>query len=307
MVDIPLMASLLSALKNDCRLILVGDPDQLPSVGPGQLFDHLIRSGVVPMVRLTEIFRQAQQSAIIMNAHMVNQGEMPLLVNRGKSDFFFMRRSDGQAAVETIVELCQRRLPQNMGIPVEQIQVLSPTRKYVTGTANLNQALQEALNPPSPDKAERKYGSVIFRVGDRVMQVRNNYDVMWREEQGLKGGMGIFNGDIGVITDIGQRGEVVTVNFEGRVVEYTADMLPELELAYAMTVHKAQGSEYRAVVLAAFSGAPMLLTRGVLYTAITRAKDLLIIVGNDQVIYKMVENDRQTRRYSGLRARLVEG
>jgi exodeoxyribonuclease V alpha subunit len=139
------------------------------------------------------------------------------------------------------------------------------------------------------------------------MQVRNNYDVMWREEQGLKGGMGIFNGDIGVITDIGQRGEVVTVNFEGRVVEYTADMLPELELAYAMTVHKAQGSEYRAVVLAAFSGAPMLLTRGVLYTAITRAKDLLIIVGNDQVIYKMVENDRQTRRYSGLRARLVEG
>jgi exodeoxyribonuclease V alpha subunit len=307
MVDIPLMASLLSALKNDCRLILVGDPDQLPSVGPGQLFDHLIRSGVVPMVRLTEIFRQAQQSAIIMNAHRVNQGEMPLLVNRGKSDFFFMRRSDGQAAVETIVELCQRRLPQNMGIPVEQIQVLSPTRKYVTGTANLNQALQEALNPPAPDKAERKYGSVIFRVGDRVMQVRNNYDVMWREEQGLKGGMGIFNGDIGVITEIGQRGEVVTVNFEGRVVEYTADMLPELELAYAMTVHKAQGSEYRAVVLAAFSGAPMLLTRGVLYTAITRAKDLLIIVGNDQVIYKMVENDRQTRRYSGLRARLVEG
>jgi exodeoxyribonuclease V alpha subunit len=194
-----------------------------------------------------------------------------------------------------------------MGIPVEQIQVLSPTRKYVTGTANLNQALQEALNPPAPDKAERKYGSVIFRVGDRVMQVRNNYDVMWREEQGLKGGMGIFNGDIGVITEIGQRGEVVTVNFEGRVVEYTADMLPELELAYAMTVHKAQGSEYRAVVLAAFSGAPMLLTRGVLYTAITRAKDLLIIVGNDQVIYKMVENDRQTRRYSGLRARLVEG
>jgi exodeoxyribonuclease V alpha subunit len=139
------------------------------------------------------------------------------------------------------------------------------------------------------------------------MQVRNNYDVMWREEQGLKGGMGIFNGDIGVITEIGQRGEVVTVNFEGRVVEYTADMLPELELAYAMTVHKAQGSEYRAVVLAAFSGAPMLLTRGVLYTAITRAKDLLIIVGNDQVIYKMVENDRQTRRYSGLRARLAEG
>lgn len=305
MVDIPLMASLLAALKNDCRLILVGDPDQLPSVGPGQLFDHLIRSGVVPTVRLTEIFRQAQQSAIVMNAHMVNQGQFPQLANRGAKDFFFLRRTDGQGAVDTILDLCQRRLPENMGIPADQIQVLSPTRKYVTGTANLNQSLQAVLNPPGPEKRERKFGSFTFRTGDRVMQVRNNYDVMWREEQGLKGGMGVFNGDIGVITDISERGEVVTVNYEGKVVEYTADMLPELELAYAMTVHKAQGSEYRAVVLAAFSGAPMLLTRGVLYTAITRAKDLLIIVGNEQVIYKMVDNDRQARRYSGLRARLV--
>ena len=306
MVDLPLMASLLAALKSNCRLVLVGDADQLPSVGPGQLFDHLIRSGVVPMVRLTEIFRQAQKSAIVMNAHLVNQGQLPPLTNRGSSDFFFLRRNDGQAAVETILDLCSRRLPQGMGIPPDQIQVLSPTRKYLTGTANLNQSLQAVLNPPSPEKAERKFGSIVFRVGDRVMQVRNNYDVMWRQENSLKGGMGVFNGDIGVISEISERGEVVTVNFEGKLVEYTADMLPELELAYAMTVHKSQGSEYRAVVLAAFSGAPMLLTRGVLYTAITRAKDLLVIVGRNEIIYKMVSNDRQARRYTALRARLVD-
>ncbi|MCD7928865.1 MAG: ATP-dependent RecD-like DNA helicase [Clostridiales bacterium] len=307
MVDIPLMAALLSALKNECRLVLVGDPDQLPSVGPGQLFDHLIRSGVVPVVRLTEIFRQAQQSAIVMNAHRVNQGQMPQLANQGEGDFFFLRRMDGEAAVETILDLCKRRLPENMHIPANQIQVLSPTRKYVTGTANLNSALQAALNPPSPDRNERKFGSLVFREGDRVIQVRNNYDIMWQEKRTGKAGMGVFNGDIGEITHIGPKGEVVTVNFEGKLVDYTADMLSELELAYALTVHKAQGSEYRAVILAACSGAPMLLTRGVLYTAITRAKELLIIVGNDQVVYRMVENDRQARRYSGLRARLAAG
>lgn len=305
MVDVPLMAALLGALKNDCRLILVGDPDQLPSVGPGQLFDHLIRSGVVPMVRLTEIFRQAQQSAIVMNAHAVNEGEMPPLVNKNSKDFFFLRRMEGQSAVDTILDLCARRLPENMGIPIDQIQVLSPTRKYITGTNNLNQSLQAVLNPPDPTKNERKFGAVTFREGDRVMQVRNNYDVMWREQGGRKGGMGVFNGDIGEIISIGERGELLTVNFDGRLVDYTSDMLPELELAYAMTVHKAQGSEYRAVVLAACTGAPMLLTRGVLYTAITRAKDLLIIVGRDDIIFKMVGNDRQARRYSGLRARLV--
>lgn len=305
MVDIELMASLLDALKNDCRLILVGDPDQLPSVGPGQVFDHLIRSGVVPTVRLTEIFRQAQQSAIVMGAHAVNQGEMPPLGNRSK-DFFFLRRIDGDHALETIVDLCRRRLPNNMGISPENIQVLSPTRKYTTGTASLNKALQEALNPPTPEKNEKKFGAIVFREGDRVMQIRNNYDVMWREAEGLKGGMGIFNGDIGVIESIDEGG-VLTVNFDGRVVEYSGDMLPELEPAFAMTVHKSQGSEYSAVILAAVSGAPMLLTRGVLYTAITRAKDLLIIVGDEQVISTMVSNDRQTRRYTALRWRLMHG
>ncbi|MCD8382445.1 MAG: ATP-dependent RecD-like DNA helicase [Clostridiales bacterium] len=306
MVDIPLMDALLRAVPSECRLVLVGDPDQLPSVGPGQLFDHLIRSEIIPTVKLTEIFRQAQQSQIVMGAHQVNQGILPPLVNRGGSqDFFFLRRRLGEQAVQTIVELCRDRLPDKMGIPADQIQVLSPTRRHVTGTANLNQALQEALNPPSPEKGEVKFGSVVFRTGDRVMQIRNNYDIIWREEDSLKGGMGIFNGDIGTVLFADPRERTLRVSFDGRVVEYPADLLPELELAYAMTVHKSQGSEYRAVILAAVSGAPMLLTRGVLYTGITRARDLFIAVGDEQVLAKMVENDRQARRYSGLRARLT--
>ncbi len=306
MVDIPLMDALLRAVPSECRLVLVGDPDQLPSVGPGQLFDHLIRSEIIPTVKLTEIFRQAQQSQIIMGAHQVNQGILPPLVNRGGSqDFFFLRRLQGDAAVQTIVELCRDRLPSKMGIPADQIQVLSPTRRHVTGTANLNSALQEALNPPSPDKGEVKLGSVVFRTGDRVMQIRNNYDIIWREADSLKGGMGIFNGDIGTILSADPRERMLRVSFDGRVVEYTSDLLPELELAYAMTVHKSQGSEYRAVILAAVSGAPMLLTRGILYTGITRARDLFIAVGDEQVLAKMVANDRQARRYSGLRARLT--
>lgn len=306
MVDIPLMGALLRAVPSECRLVLVGDPDQLPSVGPGQLFDHLIRSEIIPTVKLTEIFRQAQQSQIIMRAHQVNQGVLPPLVNRGGSqDFFFLRRLQGDAAVQTIVELCRDRLPNKMGIPADQIQVLSPTRRHVTGTANLNSALQEALNPPSPDKGEVKLGSVVFRTGDRVMQIRNNYDIIWREADSLKGGMGIFNGDIGTILSADPRERMLRVSFDGRVVEYTSDLLPELELAYAMTVHKSQGSEYRAVILAAVSGAPMLLTRGILYTGITRARGLFIAVGDEQVLAKMVANDRQARRYSGLRARLT--
>lgn len=305
MVDVPLMAALLGAVPNGCRLVLVGDPEQLPPVGPGQVFDHLIRSGVVPAVQLTTIFRQAQQSRIVMNAHSVNEGVLPDLHNRG-GDFFFLRRRDPQAALETIVELCKTRLPENMGIPADQIQVLSPTRKLTTGTASLNLALQAALNPARPGMPEKKHGAYTFRPGDRVMQIKNNYDVLWRTENGLKGGMGVFNGDVGVITDITPEGDVITVNFDGHLVEYTSDRLNELEPAYAMTVHKSQGSEYRAVILAAVNGAPMLLTRGVLYTAITRAKELLIIVGDDEVLARMVANDRQTRRYSGIRWELEQ-
>ena len=303
MVDILLMRGLLSALRPECRLILVGDPDQLPSVGPGNLFSDLIRSGVVPMVRLTEIFRQAAESAIVRNAHGVNRGELPDLRDN-KHDFFFLRRKDPARAAETIVELVQTRLPQNMGIPPEQIQVLSPTRKRVTGTAALNRAIQEAVNPPAPDRPERRFGEYVFRQGDRVMQVRNNYDVIWKD--GLTTGMGVFNGDIGRIVEVDNRSELITVDFEGRLVEYTPDMLGELEPAYAITVHKAQGSEYRAVILSVSDGAPVLLTRGVLYTAITRARELLILVGDEDVVARMTANDRQQRRYSGLRWRLVQ-
>jgi len=302
MVDVPLMAALLNALQGDCRLVLVGDPDQLPSVGPGSLFADLIRSRVVPTVRLTEIFRQAAESAIVCTAHMVNRGEMPDL-RKNSGDFFFLARRDSQSALDTIVDLCRRRLPERMGIPADQIQVLSPTRRRGTGTRALNQALQAALNPPLEGKGERRFGDWVFRAGDRVMQVKNNYDILWREEGGVRSGMGMFNGDIGVIRSI--QGEVVTVDFDGKVVEYSPDMLGELEPAFAVTVHKAQGSEYRAVVLAALDGASMLMTRGVLYTAITRAKELFIVVGDDQAVAGMVANDRQTRRYSGLRARLA--
>ncbi len=304
MVDLPLMSALLGALRGDCRLVLVGDPDQLPSVGPGNLLSDLLRSGCIPSIRLTEIFRQASESAIVRTAHAVNRGQPPELDNKS-NDFFFLRRHESQRTAETIVDLVARRLPENMGIPSDQIQVLSPTRKYSTGTANLNRMLQQAINPPEEGKGERRFGEVIFRTGDRVMQVKNNYDVMWRDRNSLSAGMGMFNGDIGRIDDVDEAGGIVTVDFDGKLVDYTPDMLIELELAYAVTVHKAQGSEYRAVVLAAMDGAPQLLTRGVLYTAVTRARELFILVGDENVVLSMAANNRQQRRYSGLRARLV--
>lgn len=304
MVDVSLMRALLSALRGDCRLVLVGDPDQLPSVGPGNLLSDLLRSGCIPSVCLTEIFRQAAESAIVCTAHAVNRGEPPAWSNQSK-DFFFLRRHDSTRTAETIVELVSRRLPDNMGIPADQIQVLSPTRRHGTGTANLNRLLQQALNPPEKGKGERRFGDVIFRAGDRVMQVKNNYDVMWRERDRLTSGLGMFNGDIGRIDEVDEAEGTLTVDFEGKLVEYTPDMLSELELAYAVTVHKAQGSEYRAVVLAALDGAPQLMTRGVLYTAITRARELFVLVGDENVVSSMAANNRQQRRYSGLRARLA--
>ena len=213
-------------------------------------------------------------------------------------------RSGIEAVLDTVVDLCRRRLPERMGIPTDQIQVLSPTRRRGTGTRALNQVLQAALNPPLEGKGERRFGDWVFRAGDRVMQVRNNYDILWREEGGTDSGMGMFNGDIGVIRSIEK--EVITVDFDGKVVEYSPDMLGELEPAFAVTVHKAQGSEYRAVILAALEGAPMLMTQGVLYTAVTRARELFIVVGDPAAVAGMVGNNRQTRRYSGLRARLAE-
>ncbi len=305
MVDVLLMQSLIRALPPKCRLILVGDPDQLPSVGPGNLFSDLIRSQIVPTVCLTEIFRQAQESLIVMNAHAVDRGEMPVLNARDK-DFFFLKSHSSEDVIQTIQDLCVRRLPQNMGIGPGDIQVLSPTRKGDTGTANLNRCLQQVLDPPSPTKKEKAYGGVIFREGDRVMQIRNNYDIIWKKTDGSAAGTGIFNGDIGKIVSIDPQQETVTVEFDDRVADYDFAMLNELELAYAMTVHKSQGSEYRAVILAAWQGSRYLLTRSVLYTALTRARELLIIVGNEEVIAYMVANDRQARRYSGLKLRLQE-
>lgn len=303
MVDLPLMSALLAAVKDRCRLVMVGDPDQLPSVGPGNVFGDLIRSGRVETVSLTEIFRQAEASAIVRAAHAVNQGALPELRNQPNSDFFFMRRRDPLAAVDLVVELCGTRLPQNMGIESGQIQVLCPTRRGEWGTWAMNRALQAALNPPGPEKRQKIWGEAVFRTGDRVMQVRNNYDVLWTRNDGVTGS-GIFNGDVGVVEDIEPGGELLTIRFDDRTAVYTADMLSELELAYAVTVHKSQGSEYRAVVLTALPAAPALMVRGVLYTGITRARELLVVVGDDAALGRMAENDRQQRRYSGLRWRL---
>ena len=303
MVDLLLMHSLLRALPHNCTLILVGDPDQLPSVGAGNVFSDLIRSGAVETVRLTEVFRQARQSLIVMNAHAVNRGELPVLDARDR-DFFFIRRQTGHSLVQTVCELCVRRLPDNMGIACGDIQVLSPTRKGIAGTANLNLALQAVLNPAQPGKKEKKYGDFCFREGDRVMQIRNNYDIIWKRVGTSEAGAGIFNGDIGTVISIDHAMEQMTVLFDDREAVYEFDMLSELECAYAMTVHKSQGSEYRAVILCAAQGSPYLLTRSILYTAITRARELLIIVGSEDVIAEMTRNDRKTRRYSGLKLRL---
>ena len=305
MVDLALMKAFLAALRPGCRLVLVGDPDQLPSVGAGNVFSDLIRSGKVQTVALTEVFRQAQQSAIIRNAHAVNEGTVPELQNSADSDFFFMPRRDPVRLVDTVVELCKTRLPDKMGIPAAEIQVLTPTRKGATGTAALNRALQAALNPPAEGKRERQFGETVFREGDRVMQTRNDYDVIWEREDGTAG-TGVFNGDVGLILQIDPSGELLTVAFDDRVATYTADMLAELDVAYAMTVHKAQGSEYRGVVFVAAPCAPGLEVRGVLYTAITRARELLIVVGDDSTVRRMTENDKRQRRYSGLRWRLAE-
>ena len=302
MVDLPLMRSLLSALRPETRLVMVGDPDQLPSVGPGNVFADLIRSGAVCTVALTEIFRQARQSAIVRNAHAVNAA-LPPNLESNQGDFFFLCRRDPERLVDTVVDLCRRRLPENMGIDQGQIQVICPTRRGPWGTEALNRRLQAALNPPAAGKGERVWGELVFRVGDRVMQTRNNYDVVWERPDGTVG-TGIFNGDVGQILEVDPSGELLTIAFDERRAVYTPDMLSELDMAYAITVHKAQGSEYRAVVFACMRCAPSLMVRGVLYTGITRARELLVMVGDDSAVLQMAANDRQQRRYSGLRRRL---
>lgn len=306
MVDVELLHALLQAVPRGKRLILVGDPDQLPPVGPGFPFSDMLRSGSLPTVRLTEIFRQAQQSLIVMNAHRVNRGEMPEL-KTVTSDFFFMRRQSEESVCQLIRDLCTTRLPKNMGIPPEQIQVLSPTRKGGVGTVSLNKMLQQALNPPAEGKKERAFGEYVFREGDRVMQIRNNYDLMWKKCDGSALGTGVFNGDVGCIREIDPGNETMTVVFDDREAEYDFTQLNELEPAFAMTVHKSQGSEYRAVILTAWNGSPYLLSRSILYTAITRARELLIIVGREETVAAMTQNAKKNRRYSGLKLRLQAG
>lgn len=304
MVDITLMHAILKALKPDCRILLVGDADQLPSVGPGNVFSDIIRSGVVPTVHLTEIFRQKADSRIVRNAHMIDRGEHPDF-NENSGDFFRLRRMQGGSCVDTIVELCKKRLPENMKIPSNQIQVLSPSRKGETGTVNLNKCLQAALNPPDEGKKEKLFGETVFRIGDRVIQIKNNYDIAWKDKLG-KSGMGIYNGDIGTIVEIDTVSEYLKVDYDDRTALYGFEMLNELEHAWALTVHKSQGSEYRAVILSLNPVAQLLLTRSVLYTAVTRAKELLIMVGDDNVAHRMIDNHKQSRRYSALRIRLTD-
>ncbi len=304
MVDIMLMRALLCALPQNCRIVLVGDADQLPSVGPGNVFRDIIRSNAVPVVKLTEVFRQAEESRIVMYSHGINRGEHPDF-HENKGDFFLLRRADPARITETVIQLCRDRLPNNMGIMPSEIQVLCPTRLYESGTKNLNILLQRALNPPAEDKPQLMFGDRVFRLGDRVMQIKNNYEVICKNVLGQTVGMGIFNGDVGIISAVSPADGMIQVDFDGKFVEYGADNLPELEHAFAITVHKSQGSEYRAVILPIGKVPSVLRTRGVLYTAITRARELLILVGSEETINQMIDNHKQTGRYSGLRARLA--
>lgn len=305
MVDLRLMHSLLCALPEHCTLILVGDPDQLPSVGAGNVFADLIRCQRIKTIALTEIFRQARESLIVMNAHAVNQGQLPIL-NDAKGDFFFMKRLRSEAVLQTVAQLCSSRLPAYLKGSFADVQVISPARKGETGTMNLNRILQGVLNPSSQEKAEVFSGDRCFREGDRVMQIRNNYDLHWRRSDGSEG-MGIFNGDCGVVDKIDRQNNLIRIFFDDREVDYDMDLLSELELAYAITAHKSQGCEYRAVVFVALDAPVKLLTRGVLYTAMTRAKELMVVVGNENMIAEMTMNNHRNKRYSGLRFRLKEG
>lgn len=305
MLDLPLMQGLLRAMRNGTRLILIGDADQLPSVGTGNILCDLLSSRVFQTVRLTEIFRQSQQSLIVTNAHRINRGEAPVL-DRADSDFFFVSRPYENQIAATVASLICERLPRAYGEEMrEKIQVITPSRKGRAGTEVLNGLLQEKMNPPSPEKREVRFRDHLYREGDRVMQVRNNYDIEW--EKGGISGSGIFNGDIGVIERIEARDEMLYIRYDDRLAKYEYSMLEELEHAYAITVHKSQGSEYPVVILPAYSCAPQLLTRNLIYTAVTRAREMVVVVGRQDIVAGMVENNRHDMRYTCLAARLTEG
>lgn len=299
MLDLMLTDALLKAIKPGARLILIGDVNQLPPVGAGHVFDDIIKSDRFATVELTHIFRQAQESLIVTNAHAVNHGEYMNLESKS-GDFFFLPRQEDAQTAATIAELCKKRLPKSYELTVfDGIQVITPSRKGDAGTEMLNSALQSVINPPARGKSEKKVRDFTLREGDKVMQIKNNYDIEWNKN-GTQG-FGIFNGDIGVIKKIDLSEELITVDFEDKICEYDYTMLDELELAYAITVHKSQGSEYPIVIMPLYRYTPKLLTRNLLYTAITRAQSIVILVGNGEVAKAMVDNNRQTKRYTGLR------
>ncbi len=299
MVDVLLFEALLRALKPSASLIMVGDSNQLPSVGAGNVLRDLISSGEIPSVELTEIFRQAAESLIVTNAHRIVHGELPDLDQR-KNDFFFMSCRNDEEAARLVIDLVKTRLPNTYGYsPVDDIQVLTPTRIGRTGTKELNMELQLALNPPAKDKNEVKVFETVFRTGDKVMQIKNDYDIEWNK--GDEYGRGIFNGDIGFIEKIDKYSGNVVVNYDGRCANYTSDMLRKLDLAYAVTIHKSQGSEYNAVIMTLSSVSKNLQYRNLLYTGVTRAKNMIILIGKRSQVKEMVENDRRTLRYSCIR------
>ena len=301
MVDTALFESLLRGCRMGCKLILVGDSDQLPSVGAGNILRDLIDSGCIPTVELKQVFRQAAESKIVTNAHRIVAGEYPDLTVRD-NDFFFLRRQNTASVLSTVTELVAKRLPASYGYsPLEDIQVLTPQRKGDLGVYAINDSLQQALNPPQKGKKEYKSILFTFREGDKVLQTRNNYDIEWEKPGTNEKGMGIYNGDIGIIRRIDLIGGNIEIDFDDRRCNYTLDMAGELELAYAVTVHKSQGSEYSAVVLPILGGYDKLYFRNLLYTAVTRARKLLIIVGSESRVYQMVDNNRKMLRYTGLR------
>ena len=310
MVDIHLIHSLLSAIVVGTRLILVGDVDQLPSVGPGNVLRDIIHSHAFPVVELNKIFRQASQSDIVVNAHKINAGQEVVLDNKSR-EFFFLKRYNADIIVRVLIALIQEKLPPYVQAEPTEIQVLTPMRKGLLGVERLNQILQHYLNPPSPEKKEKETSGGLFRQGDKVMQVKNNYQLEW-EIRGKYGipvdeGVGVFNGDVGIVREINEFAEMVTVEFEeSKFVEYSFKQLDELELAYAVTIHKSQGSEYPAVVIPLLNGPRMLMNRNLLYTAVTRARKCVTVVGSEETFQAMIRNERQQRRYSSLDARIEE-
>lgn len=310
MVDIHLMQSLLRAVNPGTRLILVGDVNQLPSVGPGNVLRDIIDSGCFNVVMLTKIFRQATQSDIVVNAHRINAGEeVPL--GKKSNDFLFIKREDPNAIINAMIALVKNKLPGYVHADTYDIQIMTPMRKGIMGVERLNSILQEYLNPPSEEKAEKELGGVVYRVGDKVMQVKNNYNIQWevRNKYGIPSdkGLGIYNGDLGVIREINSFAEMLTVEFdEGRMVDYSFKQLEELELAYSITIHKSQGSEYPAVVIPIYPGPRMLMTKNLIYTAVTRAKSCVCLVGMPEVFREMAGNETEQRRYSGLKERVCE-